>query len=72
MTRSEVSSFNAGVRAVLRQALSCAQAIESMPGFKITRAGFASAALRAFAEAGEELLLPSGSASHTSKGSKDA
>lgn len=54
----EIAAFNAGVRVALRQAISCAYAIEGMAGFKVTRAGFASEALRAFADSGDELLLP--------------
>jgi hypothetical protein len=56
-TLAQVQAFNQGVRTALSHAAAAADAIESMPGFKVTRAGFAVAALREFVEAGEELLL---------------
>lgn len=58
MTRSERAAYNAGVYAALAQARYSAAAIEQMPGFKSTRAGFAVVALEALADASEELLLP--------------
>ncbi len=57
MMRPEIDAFNAGVKVVIGHALASADAIERMPGFKETPAGFAAAALRALAEAETELLL---------------
>jgi hypothetical protein len=52
-----VQAFNEGVRAALGAASAAADAIEKRPGFREGREGFATAALRGFAEAGAELLL---------------
>ena len=57
MTRGECEAFNAGVRSVLAAAYKAAGAIEATPNYKPTRAGFATAALRELAAAGEELLV---------------
>ena len=56
-TLAQVQAFNEGVRTALSHAAAAADAIEKMPGFKVTRAGFAVAASREFARAGEELIL---------------
>jgi hypothetical protein len=49
--------FNAGVRAALALAAASADAIQKLPNYREGRQGFATAALRGFVEAGEELLL---------------
>jgi hypothetical protein len=56
MTLRELAAFNEGVRTVLRIAGTVAEAIERTDGYKPTRAGFAVAALRELAEAGQGLL----------------
>ena len=56
-TPREIAAFNAGVRAVLSHSFEAALAIEAMPGFRVTRAGFAVAALQELAAAGEDLLI---------------
>lgn len=57
MTPAQVQAFNEGVRTVLRIAGTVADAIERADGYKPTRGGFAVAALRELAEAGQGLLL---------------
>lgn len=56
MTQSEISAFNAGVRAALDAARQTAQALRDEPGWKPTREG-AAGALDEFGEAGEALLI---------------
>jgi hypothetical protein len=56
-TPRETAAFNAGVSTALSAARRSADAIEKLPTFKEGRQGFASAALKAFAEAGTALLL---------------
>jgi hypothetical protein len=50
-------AYNQGVRDALAQAAAAADAIEKLPNYREGRQGFASEALRAFSEAGAELLL---------------
>ena len=57
MTLEQVQAFNEGVRTVLRIASASADAISRTDDYKPTRGGFAVAALRELAEAGEGLLL---------------
>jgi methyl coenzyme M reductase alpha subunit len=57
MTRAEQAAFNEGVKAALGAASMAADAIERLPTFKEGRQGFATAALREFAAAGEQMLL---------------
>jgi hypothetical protein len=56
-SRSERAAFNAGVRSVVEHATAAADAIETMPGFKEARQGFATVALRALVEAERDLTL---------------
>ena len=57
MTRGELAAFHAGVRLAADHAPAAAEAIERSPGFREARQGFATAALRALAEAEADLML---------------
>jgi hypothetical protein len=56
MNPCERQIYNSGVKAALVLARGCADQIEKMPGYKVTRRFF-SRCLREFAETGEALLV---------------